>query len=257
MNRINRLFKEKNKGILSLFITAGYPKLDDLPLILEALQNNGVDMVEIGMPFSDPTADGPTIQHSNTIAINNGMTIKLLFEQLKNIREKIHIPLILMGYLNPALQYGFEQFLAEANRVGIDGVIIPDLPMYEYENMYQPTFEQNNLQNIFLITPQTSNERIQKIDAISDSFIYVVSTHSVTGTDIDLAAQQENYFNRLKRLNLKNPTVIGFGIKDKHTFDTACQNANGAIIGSAFVKHIEHSDNLNADIKDFVAGIRG
>lgn len=256
MNRINQLFSTKKNNILSVFITAGFPNLNDLPTILEALQENGVDMIEIGMPFSDPTADGPTIQHSNTIAINNGMTIKLLFEQLKDCRKKIHIPLILMGYINPAFQYGFENFLQQAQEVGIDGVIIPDLPMYEYENMYKPIFEKYNLENIFLITPQTSNERILKTDSITNSFIYVVSTHAITGAKIDLAVQQEHYFDRLKTLNLKNPTVIGFGIKDAATFKFANQQANGAIIGSAFVKAIENSKNLQADIKNFVAGIK-
>ncbi|MEZ5036614.1 MAG: tryptophan synthase subunit alpha [Chitinophagales bacterium] len=256
MNRIQKLFKEKKENILSIFITAGYPHLNDLPQILEALQENGVDMVEIGMPFSDPTADGPTIQYSNTIAIQNGMTIQKLFNQLKNIREKIHIPLVLMGYINPALQYGFENFLKEAAHVGIDGVIIPDLPMYEYENMYQTSFKENGIENIFLITPQTSNERVLQIDSISDSFIYVVSTHSITGTNINLEAQQATYFNRLKTLRLKNPTVIGFGIKDRNTFELACRNANGAIIGSAFVKYIEKASNMKESIQEFIKGIK-
>lgn len=256
MNRIQKLFKEKKENILSIFITAGYPHLNDLPQILVALQENGIDMVEIGMPFSDPTADGPTIQYSNTIAIQNGMTIQNLFNQLENIREKIHIPLVLMGYINPALQYGFKNFLKEAALVGIDGVIIPDLPMYEYENMYQSSFKENGIENIFLVTPQTSNERVLQIDSISDSFIYVVSTHSITGTNIDLEAQQATYFNRLKQLNLKNPTVIGFGIKDRNTFELACKNANGAIIGSAFVKHIEQASNLKENIQEFIKGIK-
>jgi tryptophan synthase alpha chain len=256
MNRIQKLFKEKKENILSIFITAGYPHLNDLPQILEALQENGVDMVEIGMPFSDPTADGPTIQYSNTIAIQNGMTIQTLFNQLKNIREKIHIPLVLMGYINPALQYGFKNFLKEASNVGIDGVIIPDLPMYEYENMYQSSFKENGIENIFLITPQTSNERVLQIDSISDSFIYVVSTHSITGTNINLEAQQATYFNRLKTLRLKNPTVIGFGIKDRNTFELACRNANGAIIGSAFVKYIEKASNMKESIQEFIKGIK-
>lgn len=256
MNRIQKLFKEKKENILSIFITAGFPHLNDLPQILEALQENGVDMVEIGMPFSDPTADGPTIQYSNTIAIQNGMTIQTLFNQLKNIREKIHIPLVLMGYINPALQYGFKNFLKEASNVGIDGVIIPDLPMYEYENMYQSSFKENGIENIFLITPQTSNERVLQIDSISDSFIYVVSTHSITGTNINLEAQQATYFNRLKTLRLKNPTVIGFGIKDRNTFELACRNANGAIIGSAFVKYIEQASNMKESIQEFIKGIK-
>lgn len=251
-NRIQQLFKQKENNILSVFITAGYPTVEALPEILKALQSNGVDMVEIGMPFSDPTADGPVIQHSNTIAINNGMTIKLLFEQLKDIRKDIHIPLVLMGYINPALQFGFDNFLASAKDCGIDGVIIPDLPIYEYEHIYGNLFKKHDLQNIFLITPQTSNERIQKIDQISNSFIYVVSTHAITGANIDLEAQQEAYFDRIKSLRLRNPTVIGFGIKDKDTLAFAHKNANGAIIGSAFVKALENQQNISESVADFI-----
>lgn len=255
MNRITQLFNEKRNNILSIFITAGYPNLNDLPEILLALQESGVDMIEIGMPFSDPTADGPIIQHSNTIAIENGMTIQLLFEQLSTIRESIHVPLILMGYINPALQFGFDNFLEQAKNVGIDGVIIPDLPMYEYENIYKQSFEKNGLENIFLITPQTANERILKIDSISNSFIYVVSSHTITGTNVNIEEQQKDYFERLKTLKLKNPTVIGFGIKDASTFKFATQHANGAIIGSAYIKQMENSKNIKKDTNDFVKSI--
>lgn len=255
MNRIATLFQKKKNNIVSLFITAGYPNLDDLPKVLYALQENGVDMVEIGMPFSDPTADGPVIQQSNNIAIQNGMTLEVLFKQLTNIREKIHIPLILMGYINPAMQFGFDNFLHEASNVGIDGIIIPDLPMHEYENSYKKIFEKYNLENIFLITPQTSEERIKKIDAITNSFIYVVSTHAITGANVKLETQQKSYFERLQTLKLKNPTVVGFGIKDATTFKFANQYANGAIIGSAFVKALEKSINLEEDIKKFIQSI--
>ena len=255
MNRIKTLFQEKKHNILSVFCTAGYPELNSIVLILEALQENGVDMVEIGMPFSDPTADGPVIQYSNTIAINNGMMLKVLFEQLKDIRKTVHIPLVLMGYINPALQYGMDNFLKDAQMCGIDGVIIPDLPMYEYEAFYKKKFEQYNLQNIFLVTPQTNEERIHKIDALSDAFIYIVSSNAITGGNSDIAATQKQYFQRIKNMSLKNPTVIGFGIKDKTTFDTACEYSNGAIIGSAFVQAIDGSKELKNDIQQFIQSI--
>lgn len=256
MNRIKNLFQEKKHNILSVFCTAGYPELTSIVSVLEALQENGVDMVEIGMPFSDPTADGPVIQYSNTIAINNGMMLKVLFEQLKDVRKTIHIPLVLMGYINPALQYGMETFLKDAHACGIDGVIIPDLPMYEYETFYKKMFEQYQLQNIFLVTPQTHEERIYKIDALSDAFIYIVSSNAITGGKNDIETQQKQYFQRIKSMNLKNPTVIGFGIKDKLTFDTACEYANGAIIGSAFIQAIDNTKNLKNDIQQFIRKIK-
>lgn len=256
MNRIKNLFQTKNKNILSVFCTAGFPELNSMVQILEELQNNGVDMVEIGMPFSDPTADGPVIQYSNTIAINNGMMLKVLFEQLKGIRAKVQIPLVLMGYLNPALQYGFDNFLRDAHACGIDGVIIPDLPMYEYETFYKEKFKSYQLENIFLVTPQTAVERIKKIDELTDAFIYIVSSNAITGGNTDIQQEQEKYFQRIKSLQLNNPTMIGFGIKDKHTFDTACKYANGAIIGTAFIKAIDESKELKHDISHFIANIK-
>lgn len=218
-------------------------------------KQNGVDLVEIGMPFSDPTADGPVIQYSNTIAINNGMMLKVLFEQLKEVREKIHIPLVLMGYINPALQYGFDAFLKDAAACGMDGVIIPDLPMYEYETFYKQKFEENNLKNIFLVTPQTAEDRIRKIDALSDAFVYIVSSNAITGGNASIQQEQQNYFKRIQQMQLVNPTLIGFGIKDKQTFDTACQYADGAIIGTAFIKAIDKSQNLKKDIQQFIHSI--
>lgn len=256
MNRIKALFQQKQNNILSVFCTAGYPEINSLVSILETLQESGVDMVEIGMPFSDPTADGPVIQYSNTIAIDNGMMLKVLFQQLKGIRAKIHIPLVLMGYINPAMQYGMENFFNEAHNCGIDGIIIPDLPMYEYEQIYKKQFEKYQLENIFLITPQTSPERIQKIDELSNSFIYVVSSNSITGGKSNIADAQIQYFQRIKDMQLKNPTVIGFGIKDKSTFDTACVYANGAIIGSAFVQAIDKSKDLKNDVSNFIKQIK-
>ena len=256
MNRIKTLFKQKEKNILSVFCTAGYPNLDSLTQVLEALEKNGVDMVEIGMPFSDPTADGPVIQYSNTIAINNGMQLKVLFEQLKDIRKKISIPLVLMGYINPALQYGMDNFLKDAATCGIDGIIIPDLPMYEYETHYKTKFEQHNIQNIFLITPQTSEQRIRKIDALSDAFVYVVSSNAITGGQNSIEDTQKQYFQKIKDMSLKNPVVIGFGIKDNETFNTACAYANGAIIGSAFIQALNNSKNISNDTFQFINKIR-
>ncbi|MFN8295161.1 MAG: tryptophan synthase subunit alpha [Chitinophagales bacterium] len=254
-NRIKTLFQQKNGKVFSVFCTAGFPELNSIVPILKELQDNGVDLVEIGMPFSDPTADGPVIQYSNTIAINNGMTLKVLFEQLKDIRESIHIPLVLMGYLNPALQYGFENFLRDAQDCGIDGIIIPDLPMYEYETFFKEKTEQYNLENIFLVTPQTSEDRIRKIDELSDAFIYIVSSNAITGGSSDIQQSQQNYFQRIQDMQLKNPTLIGFGIKDKKTFDTACEYANGAIIGTSFIKAIDNSVDLKNDIQQFCNSI--
>lgn len=256
MNRIKELFQQKQHNILSVFCTAGFPELDSIVPVLEELQANGVDVVEIGMPFSDPTADGPVIQHSNTIAIQNGMTLKVLFSQLKKIREKIHIPLVLMGYINPAMQYGIDNFLKDAHDCGIDGVIIPDLPIYEYETFYKEKFKQYQIQNIFLVTPQTSEQRIRKIDVLSDAFIYIVSSNAITGGNSSIQYEQENYFQRIKNMQLKNPTLIGFGIKDKSTFDTACNYSNGAIIGTAFINAIDKSTNLKNDIQQFINKIK-
>lgn len=256
MNRLRNLFQQKDKNILSVFCTAGFPELNSIVPVLEALQNNGVDLVEIGMPFSDPTADGPVIQYSNTIAINNGMMLKVLFEQLKGIRAKVHIPLVLMGYFNPVFQYGIDHFLRDAHACGIDGIIIPDLPMYEYEIFYKEKFEQYGLQNIFLVTPQTAEERIRKIDDLTDAFIYIVSSNAITGGNSNIQQEQENYFQRIKNMQLKNPTLIGFGIKDKQTFDTACEYANGAIIGTAFINAIDKSQNIQQDIVQFIQKIK-
>lgn len=256
MNRIKNLFQQKNKNILSVFCTAGFPELNSIVSVLEELQNNGVDSVEIGMPFSDPTADGPVIQYSNTIAINNGMMLKVLFEQLKGVRAKVHIPLVLMGYFNPIYQYGIDNFLREAHACGIDGLIIPDLPMYEFETLYKEKFKQYNLENIFLVTPQTTEERIRKIDELTDAFIYIVSSNAITGGNTNIEQTQEDYFQKINNMQLKNPTLIGFGIKDKTTFDTACKYANGAIIGTAFINAIDNSKDIKQDIQQFIQQIK-
>ncbi len=253
MNRIQQKLQE-DKKLLSLYFTAGYPAINDTLSILTQLQDNGVDMVEIGLPFSDPLADGPTIQASSTAALNNGMTTTLLFEQLKDVRKTIHIPLILMGYFNPMLQYGVEQFCAKCQEIGIDGIIMPDLPLAEYETDYKAIFEKYGLINVFLITPQTSDDRIRQIDAASDGFIYMVSSASTTGNISGFGNTQSDYFKRIARMNLKNPQVVGFGIKDAQTFAAATEYQKGAIIGSAFIKHI--TENGAESVAEFIKKIR-
>ncbi|RLJ67156.1 tryptophan synthase alpha chain [Lacinutrix venerupis] len=238
MNRINQKLKE-NKKLLSIYFSAGFPKLDDTVSIIENLEKNGVDMIEIGLPFSDPLADGPTIQASSTQALKNGMTTNVLFNQLKDIRKTVSIPLILMGYFNPMLQYGVEAFCKKCQDIGIDGLIIPDLPVDVYNEKYKAIFEKYGLINVFLITPQTSVERINFIDSISNGFIYMVSSASVTGSSSGFGEAQTNYFKRIADMNLKNPQIIGFGISDSETFKQATKYAKGAIIGSAFIKHLK------------------
>ncbi len=253
MNRVNQKLQENIK-ILSIYFTAGYPEINDTVSVLEELEKSGVDMVEIGLPFSDPLADGPTIQASSTKALNNGMTSELLFEQLNNVRESVSIPLIIMGYFNPIMQYGVEAFCKKCAEVGIDGLIIPDLPVKEYNEHYKAIFEKYNLINVFLITPQTSEERIRFIDEISNGFIYMVSSASVTGTQNSFGNIQSEYFERITKMNLKTPQIIGFGISNSATYKQATKYARGAIIGSAFVKHLsENGVNL---IDKFTQNIR-
>ncbi len=255
MNRIDKLFSEK-KNILSIYFTAGFPKLNDTIPILNSLEKAGVDLVEIGIPFSDPLADGPVIQESSRIALENGMNLKLLFSQLGNSEfrtQNSELPILLMGYFNTVMQFGIGNFCREANKVGIDGVILPDLPMDVYLNEYKSIFEKYNLKNIFLITPQTSDERIRLIDENSDGFIYMVSSASTTGIKSGIDEGKERYFERIKNMKLKNPLVIGFGISDKKSFDKACEYANGAIIGSAFIRCLE---NENPSMEKFVNEIK-
>lgn len=255
MNRINKLFQEKNEQILSVYFTAGYPNLEDTVPVIQELVKNGVDLIEIGMPFSDPVADGPVIQHSSLIALQNGMSIRELFDQLKDIRQTVDIPLILMGYINPVLQYGVVAFCLKCKEIGIDGLIIPDLPMDVYKEEFQSVFKANNLHNIFLITPQTSDERLKAIDDISSGFIYMVSSNSTTGVKTNVSDFQKEYFERVNSLQLKNPRLIGFGISNAETFANACQYANGAIIGSAFVKALEGSGSLDQKVSSFINSI--
>lgn len=250
MNRINQKLQE-DKKLLSIYFTAGYPSIDDTVSIIQNLEKNGVDMIEIGLPFSDPLADGPTIQASSTQALKNGMTSEILFNQLKNIRKSVDIPLIIMGYFNPMLQYGVEAFCEKCQEVGIDGLIIPDLPVDVYHDDYKSTFEKYGLINVLLITPQTSDKRIRYIDSISNGFIYMVSSASTTGTLTGFGDEQTAYFERIAHMNLKNPQIVGFGISNNDTFTQATKYAKGAIIGSAFVKHIKNSSNID----EFVNGI--
>ncbi|MDX5586000.1 MAG: tryptophan synthase subunit alpha [Aureibaculum sp.] len=252
MNRINKKLKE-DKKILSIYFTAGYPELNDTVSIVQQLENSSVDMIEIGLPFSDPLADGPTIQASSTQALKNGMTSSMLFEQLKNIRQTVQIPLIMMGYFNPILQYGVEAFCEKCAEIGIDGLIIPDLPVDVYNDQYKPIFEKYGLINVFLITPQTSVKRINFIDSISNGFIYMVSSASVTGSQSGFGAEQTSYFKRIADMNLNNPQIIGFGISNNETFTKATQYAKGAIIGSAFIKYI--TENGIDEIPNFVKTI--
>ncbi len=253
MNRITQKLQE-DKKLLSIYFTAGYPALEDTVPVIKSLQAAGVDMIEIGMPFSDPLADGPTIQESGTQALKNGMTVHKLFEQLEGIRQEVDIPLIAMGYLNPVMQYGVETFCQKCQEIGIDGLILPDLPVDVYEKEYKALFEHYGLLNIFLITPQTPEERIRYIDSLSEGFIYMVSSASTTGARQGFGEEQEAYFTRIAEMDLKNPQIVGFGISNAETFQQATQHTKGAIIGSAFIKHLtEEGTNT---IKKFVGQIR-
>ena len=259
MNKIQALFSSKKKNILNVYCTAGFPQLESTTEVLNALQEAGADIVEIGIPYSDPLADGPVIQQSNMAALKNGMTIQRLFHQLVNLntsgearnKNNFHLPLILMGYLNPVMQYGIERFCKDAKAAGVDGIILPDLPMYEFQTGYKKIFNNYELDFIFLITPETSAERIKEIDELSTGFIYAVSSSSTTGGDLNFD-MQEDYFKKLDNMNLKNPVLVGFGIKDKQTFTTACQYTNGAIIGSAYIKALQQSNDIKTDTKSFL-----
>lgn len=256
MKRIQELFERKANRILNVYCTAGYPHLHSTIEVMKALQDHGADIIELGMPFSDPLADGPVIQQSSSVALANGMTIKILFKQLKDFRRKISVPVVLMGYMNSVLQYGFEKFCADAAAVGIDGLILPDLPEYEFETEYGSIIKKYGLDFIFLVTPETSDERLKKLDSLSSGFLYAVSSSSTTGGEKSTAASTE-YLLKLKSLNLKNPVLVGFGIKDKASFDAVCQLTSGAIIGSAYIKALENSTDVNASTKSFLSSILG
>ena len=255
MSRIAALFQQKQHNVLNIYCTAGYPYADATLPVMQALQQHGADMIELGMPYSDPLADGPVIQASSSKAIQDGMTIERLFQQLQGFREHIQVPVVLMGYMNPVLQYGFERFCSDAAKAGIDGLILPDLPEYEFETMYRTVLQQYGLDFIFLVTPETSDERLRKLDSLSSGFLYAVSSSSVTGSDKSFSPV-ESYLQKLQNAQLNNPFLVGFGIKDAITFNTACKYANGAIIGSAYVKALENATDVNAATQAFIAAIK-
>jgi len=254
MTRIKNLFESKRNRVLNVYCTAGYPELDSTLIVMKALQSNGADLIELGMPYSDPLADGPVIQKSSGIALANGMTIEKLFLQLEHFRRDIKVPVILMGYLNPVLQYGFEKFCADAADVGVDGLILPDLPEFEFETVYGPIIKKYELDFIFLVTPETSEERVKKLDNLSSGFLYGVSSSSTTGSDKQMQSVEE-YLKRLQSYGLKNPVLVGFGIRDKASFETACAYSNGAIIGTAYIKSLEHASDINAVTESFLKGV--
>lgn len=256
MNRIEKLFKDKKRNILSIYFTAGYPDINDTLPIIRDLARSGVDMIEIGMPFSDPVADGPVIQKSSEKALRNGMSLNLLFRQLEKVREVTDIPLIIMGYINPFFRSGMENFIQKCTETGIDGTIIPDLPVEEYQGSYSSLYEKNNLLNIFLISPQTPDERIKYLDSISKGFLYLVSTSSTTGIKSGFDNSQMSYFKKIRDLELKTPGLIGFGISDKASFQQASSYSGGAIIGSAFIRAIEEKGDLSGNIKRFIGSIK-
>ena len=255
MNKIDQLFKEKKNNTLSVYFTAGYPNLNDTVPVIQSLEKNGVQLIEIGIPFSDPMADGPVIQESGTQALKNGMSLRVLFEQLSKIRSSVQIPLVLMGYLNPILQFGFENYCKKASECGIDGLIIPDLPFSEYMESYKPVAEKHGLHMIMLITPETSDERIRLIDENTGGFIYMVSSASVTGAKSAFGEENLSYFRRVNAMNLRNPRLIGFGISNKTTFDAACENASGAIIGSKFVSLLGTEKSVDEAVKKLITAI--
>ncbi|MBF0575296.1 tryptophan synthase subunit alpha [Dysgonomonas sp. GY617] len=252
MNRIKQLFEAKQKNILSIYFTAGFPNLNDTVNVIKELEANNIDLIEIGIPFSDPMADGPTIQASGTIALRNGMTLSKLFDQLKDIRKEVSIPLILMGYLNPIMRYGFETFCKKCQEVGIDGAIIPDLPFDDYLKEYKPVADKYNIKVVMLITPETSDERIRLIDEHTDGFIYMVSSAATTGAQKSFDDSKQAYFKRINGMNLKNPRLIGFGISNKATLEAAQANASGAIIGSKFITLLQDSSNIKEAVSDLI-----
>lgn len=256
MNRLDHLFATKKKDILNVYFTAGFPNLHDTEDIILTLEESGVDLIELGMPYSDPMADGPTIQDSSTVALKNGMNVELLFEQIKSVRAKTQIPLIMMGYFNQVMQFGEERFFRKCAEVGVDGLILPDLPVYVFEEKYKSLLEELGLRISFLISPQTSEERIRQIDKLTKGFIYMVSSSSITGAKSGISDEQMAYFNRINEMQLKNPRLIGFGISDHATYSTACQFSSGAIIGSAFIRTLDKATDLKSAIKEFVEMVR-
>ena len=253
MSSLQELFKNKDNNLCSVFFTAGFPQLNDTVSIIKSLEANKVDFIEVGLPYSDPLADGPTIQYSSEVALSNGINLDIIFEQLKSIKDEVKTPLVLMGYLNQVLKYGDERFCEQCLACGIETVILPDLPMLEYENHYKELFAKYGISNVFLITPQTSKERIRKIDSLTETFIYVVASASITGAKGEISQEQIAYFERIKAMKLKSTLIVGFGISNKTTFSTVCEYVNGAIIGSAFIQFLE--SNGVERIDEFVEGV--
>jgi tryptophan synthase alpha chain len=256
MSKLELVFKEKSKRVLNVYCTAGYPSLDCTMKVMESLQKNGADIIELGMPYSDPLADGEVIQVSSIKALANGMNIAVLFDQIKDMRKSISIPVILMGYMNPILQYGFENFCKKAKEVGVDGLILPDLPLFEFEQSYGKIITENNLDFIFLVTPESPVDRIRKLDSLSNGFLYAVSSSATTGKDKDfnLVAQ---YLQKLQAMQLKNPILVGFGIKDKATFDAATVHTQGAIIGSAYIQQLTKGGDIETTTSQFLNSVLG
>jgi tryptophan synthase alpha chain len=256
MSKLESVFKEKSKRILNVYCTAGYPSLDSTMKVMESLQKNGADIIELGMPYSDPLADGEVIQVSSIKALANGMNIAVLFEQIKDMRKNISIPVILMGYMNPILQYGFEAFCIKAKEVGVDGLILPDLPLFEFEQSYGKIITENNLDFIFLVTPETPVDRIKKLDSLSNGFLYAVSSSATTGKDKDFNVVAQ-YLQKLQAMQLKNPILVGFGIKDKATFDAATVHTQGAIIGSAYIQQLTKGGDIETTTSQFLNSVLG
>lgn len=254
MSRIKELFRRKNQRVLNVYCTAGFPRLDSTLEVMRALQAGGADLIELGMPYSDPLADGPVIQASSTRALENGMSIVQLFHQLKVMRKEVSVPVLLMGYMNPILQFGFERFCESAAAAGVDGLILPDLPIFEFETEYGPMIRRHGLDFVFLVTPETSEARIRKVDALSTGFLYAVSSSSTTGGSKDLG-DQEAYFKRLEEMRLQNPVLVGFGVRDKASFEAACRHTQGAIIGTAYIRALEGATDIGKTTKEFLGSI--
>lgn len=254
MSRLSELFNKQTERVLNVYCTAGFPQLNSTLEVMKSLQNNGANIIELGMPYSDPLADGEVIQSSGNVAIANGMTIETLFEQLQNMRRTIHIPVVLMGYMNPILQYGFEAFCKKAKASGVDGLILPDLPLYEFEHIYGKTIQENELDFVFLVTPETPEERLRKLDDLSTGFLYAVSSSATTGKDKDFS-KVALYLQKLQAMKLKNPVLVGFGIKDKETFDAVAAYSNGAIIGSAYINALSKGNDVEAITAEFLKSV--